>query len=297
MRIIKCRPAALGTKIVLLGVLISICPTYGLGEDLYHIDRYTAYQSRVPAEERAPLDALIQINFPSEIKTIKKAIDHALGPSGYRLDWLASPDAERILSRLSLPEVHRELGLMDIRTAVQTLANDSWQIEVDDVNRVLIISPIVQAVDSADDPWETKMTLRPNPNLGSLDEPVTAHYSSISIRELINVLLPEGWRVSYEVTEAVLEQKVVSHTETTRRQALYELFKEIGLRAYFYPHEGIVVVLDPKPKPVEVGKPYYRPTGSTTQNEELKTITDNSRKIFEALKNIDNLNENTNPPK
>ena len=84
--------------------------------------------------------------------------------------------------------------------------------------------------------------------MGSLDEAVIVHYSSISVKELIEILIPEGWVVHYEVSEAVLNQKLVSHAESSRRNALSSLFKELKLKALFYPGQAVVLVAEKEPR-------------------------------------------------
>lgn len=80
--------------------------------------------------------------------------------------------------------------------------------------------------------------------VGSLDEIVTVHRSSITVKELIELLLPAGWTVHYEVSDMVLNQNLTSHAESSRRHALLALFKEINLKALFYPRDAVVLVIE-----------------------------------------------------
>ena len=103
------------------------------------VDRYTGYKTNATLEEVNPLLVLTQINFPSAIKTVREAIDHALQRSGYRVDWQQSAEAYNVFSALDIPVVHRKLNLMTLKNAIATLAGEAWQLLVDSVNRKLVI--------------------------------------------------------------------------------------------------------------------------------------------------------------
>ena len=103
------------------------------------VDRYTGYKTNATIEESNPLLVITQINFPSNIKTVYEAIDHALQRSGYRVDWQQSAEAYDIFSELEIPRVHKKLNLMTLKDAVATLAGEAWQLLVDSVNRKLVI--------------------------------------------------------------------------------------------------------------------------------------------------------------
>ena len=432
------------------------------------VDRYTGYKTNATIEESNPLLVITQINFPSNIKTVHEAIDHALQRSGYRMDWRQSAEAYDIFSELEIPRVHKKLNLMTLKDAVATLAGEAWQLLVDSVNRKLVIqlhnyvpwhtasksngnepiklssqssvplmtqtrtnrdtidsfipmqtkrhnfrheysgSPSEQSasganiadndvslnsvapnkltanpvhfasdaniadndvslnsvapdeqaansvhfassanvadsdvslnsvapnepaanpvrlasdanvadsdafvnsvtpnelaanrvhslkaemstLDSADlydemsnihrvqytpgyvesshtqlselseqapykgrvaarGLWSVQPVIKAKEGVGSLDEAVIVHYSSISVKELIEILIPEGWAVHYEVSDAILKQKLVSHAESSRRNALFSLFKELNLKALFYPGQAVVLVAEKEPK-------------------------------------------------
>ena len=55
--------------------------------------------------------------------------------------------------------------------------------------------------------WSVQPVIKAKEGVGSLDEPVIVHYSSISVKALIEILIPEGWVVHYEVSDAILKQK------------------------------------------------------------------------------------------
>ncbi len=447
------------------------------------VDRYTGYKTNAALEEINPLLVLTQINFPSAIKTVQQAIDHALKRSGYRVDWQQSSKAYNIFSGLDMPVVHRKLNLMTLKDAIATLAGEAWQLLVDSVNRKLIIQlhayvpwqtaegsngsgthrvypaesissvaqtqadrypfdnsmpaqtelnrypfdnsalaqtelnrypfdnstlaqtelngyssdnsvpalveqkhfqyehpalPVEQSVsdtnmasddvsenavihdkqiadavyfgeaktetfivnnvdshdemqdmphnqyvqrnikpyhvakmsymdnanssdkvpyihrvqyapehseppyanldkqtptkehDTAPDLWSVQSVIKAKEGVGSLDEPVIVHYSSISVKDLIEILIPEGWVVHYEISDVILKQKLVSHAESSRRNALSSLFKELNLKALFYPGQAVVLVAEKEPKSYDyVHSPKFKATDS--QNVDAST--------------------------
>ena len=233
----------------------------------HQTDRYTTYRSGAAIEELNPLAVSTQLNFPPHLKTVQAAIDYALQRSGYSVDWHHSRDAEQIFSQLKLPEVHRQLNLMTVHEVVQTLAGEAWQVSQDVVHRLLSIElrePHLLSLTSREnrptsvyqdsefkseslsgaDVESEPLSVSATPMIGSLDEIVTVHRSSITVKELIELLLPEGWSVHYEVSEQVLSQSLTSHAESSRRHALLALFKEINLKALFYPRDAVVLVVE-----------------------------------------------------
>ncbi|MEX0447991.1 pilus assembly protein PilL, partial [Xenorhabdus sp. SGI246] len=63
------------------------------------------------------------------------AMRYVLRQSGYTL---CAPDKKNdILYRQPLPSVHYQLGPVRLRTALQVMAGPAWQLEVDEVQRVV----------------------------------------------------------------------------------------------------------------------------------------------------------------
>ena len=88
------------------------------------------------AAQRDPLSQIIDIRIPSSLHpTVADALRYALRPSGYSL--CATGSANGVLYRQALPAVQYQLGPMRLRTALQVLAGPAWQLEVDDVQRVV----------------------------------------------------------------------------------------------------------------------------------------------------------------
>ena len=278
--------------------LISLPVMIFAGE--YEADRYTKYRTGASSAELHPLSVVTQLNFPNRIDTVLSAIDYALQTSGYQVDWSESNKARKVLKDLTLPQVHRELSLMTLAEALEVLAGPAWEIKTNSVERVLTIHLAADA-ESRREAEETGVVgVRPlvedKPGIGSLEEVVSVHYSHIAVKDLIEILLPGGWIASYEVPAGVLNTKVTSHAESSRRAALTELFKEINLKAIFYPGEGIALIVSKTDTPIHrlpategsgefTRSSYIEPTSpeSPSALEEVDKLIDDARKLERLL--------------
>lgn len=158
--------------------------------------------------------------------------------------------------------------------------------------------------DVAEDLWSVQPVIKAKESVGSLEEAVIVHYSSISVQELIEILIPEGWVVHYEVSDAVLKQKLVSHAESSRRNALYALFKELNLKALFYPGQAVVLVAEKEPSSFDYSNSIqFNATDSQSSNTpieaasnasessnlqpEVETILQNAKMIKNLMKEME----------
>ncbi|CDM88734.1 PilL N-terminal domain-containing protein [Xenorhabdus bovienii] len=98
--------------------------------------RYLLVSTDPTAAQRDPLSQLMGIHLPtSQNPTVADAMRYALRQSGYAL---CVPDKKNdILYRQPLPSVHAQLGPVRLRTALQVMADPAWQLEVDEVQRVV----------------------------------------------------------------------------------------------------------------------------------------------------------------
>ena len=105
------------------------------GEDII-LNRYSRQNMTAEPQQTDPLSVVIEINFPSTVVTVEDAIDYLLLQSGYR--YLYEDDIEiRNLLSLSLPRVHRNLGPISLRSALETLAGSPWNLVENEVNRTV----------------------------------------------------------------------------------------------------------------------------------------------------------------
>ncbi|MDC9589434.1 PilL N-terminal domain-containing protein [Xenorhabdus sp. XENO-10] len=98
--------------------------------------RYLLVSTNPTEAQRDPLSQLIDIQIPaSQNPTVADAMRYVLRQSGYAL---CVPDKKNdILYRQPLPSVHAQLGPVRLRTALQVMAGPAWQLEVDEVKRVV----------------------------------------------------------------------------------------------------------------------------------------------------------------
>lgn len=100
--------------------------------------RYSTVALGPTAAQAEPLQATITRRFPDPIQTVGQALDAVLRGSGYRLAPAYSADpAMGILRNLPLPEAHRALGPLSLKTILTTLAGPSYRLVTDPVHRLV----------------------------------------------------------------------------------------------------------------------------------------------------------------
>jgi type IV pili sensor histidine kinase/response regulator len=102
------------------------------------VGRYTL-QSTAPTKAQADLlAATVTTRFPVRIQTIGEAVRHLLQNSGYRLASPVALDPEtKALFRLPLPAVHRNLGPLTVRRALEILAGPAFRLVQDPIHRLI----------------------------------------------------------------------------------------------------------------------------------------------------------------
>lgn len=104
--------------------------------EVVRYDRYLLVSTAPQAAQRDPLSLVIDIRIPASLKpTVADAMRYALKQSGYTL--CATGLANGVLYRQPLPAVQYQQGPVRLRTALQVMAGPAWQLEVDDVQRVV----------------------------------------------------------------------------------------------------------------------------------------------------------------
>lgn len=110
--------------------------TYGRAPEVVRYDRYLLVSTDPQAAQQDPLSQIIDIRIPPSVQpTVADAMRYALKQSGYSL--CQTGPANGVLYRQPLPAVQYQLGPMRLRTALQVMAGAAWQLEVDDVQRVV----------------------------------------------------------------------------------------------------------------------------------------------------------------
>ncbi|OTA16803.1 type IV pilus biosynthesis protein PilL [Xenorhabdus vietnamensis] len=109
---------------------------YGPAQEVVRYGRYVLVSTNPTAVQRDPLSQLIEVHIPASLNpTVADAMRYVLRQSGYTL--CAPENTNEILYRQPLPSVHAQLGPVRLRTALQVMAGPAWQLEVDEVQRVV----------------------------------------------------------------------------------------------------------------------------------------------------------------
>nr|WP_310615676.1 PilL N-terminal domain-containing protein [Pantoea cypripedii] len=109
---------------------------YAHQPEVVRYDRYVLVSTDPIAAQRDPLSQIINISIPaSQNPTVADALRYALKQSGYSL--CATGPANGVLYRQPLPAVHHQFGPIRLRTVLQILAGPAWQLEIDNVQRVV----------------------------------------------------------------------------------------------------------------------------------------------------------------
>ena len=102
------------------------------------VARYSEIKFHPSDVQRDPLLSQVQSRVPDELSQVGEAVDWLLVPAGYRLTRAtdASPNLAELMA-LPLPDVHRSLVGLPVRTALQTLAGPAFILVEDPVHRLV----------------------------------------------------------------------------------------------------------------------------------------------------------------
>ena len=102
------------------------------------VGRYSLITATPTQAQAALLAATMTVRFPERIQTVGEAVPYLLQRSGYRLATTESigPDTVALFA-LPLPAVHRDLGPMTVRDALEILAGPAFHLVKDPVHRLI----------------------------------------------------------------------------------------------------------------------------------------------------------------
>jgi type IV pili sensor histidine kinase/response regulator len=109
--------------------------------------RYTVLTPSPTHEQTHILDVIIHVTLPEEdLATVGQAIRYLLKRSGYQLVQPSrlSPDVRSLFAK-PIPRIHRQLGPMPLRDALNTLATPAFRLIDDPVHRVISFQRIALA--------------------------------------------------------------------------------------------------------------------------------------------------------
>ena len=100
--------------------------------------RYSMVSSAPTQAQSELLEASVTVQLPDRIQTIGETVRYLLQRSGYRLAASESTAPETLaLFALPLPAVHRHLGPMTLRDALETLAGPAFHLVQDPAHRLI----------------------------------------------------------------------------------------------------------------------------------------------------------------
>lgn len=109
--------------------------------------RYTLVEVGATSDQQDLLNQIIDITIPTPPQkqniTVADAMHYVLLNSGYRLC-----ESEQIsaFNYFQLPLAHRHLGPITLKEALMVLAGESWQMQVDQQNRLICFSNHAQII-------------------------------------------------------------------------------------------------------------------------------------------------------
>ena len=106
---------------------------------LVNTERYTRVSQEPLPEQLDLLSVTISTKIPSSLKTVKQAIDFLLMRSGYvLLDLSEQSTATKIMMGNNIPDAHRQIQMMPLRSALSMLAGKAFELRENDVYRTVM---------------------------------------------------------------------------------------------------------------------------------------------------------------
>ena len=105
-----------------------------IASEFERVNRYSLHELTAESSQVDLLSAVIETRFPPFVETVGTAIDYVLHRSGYR--HVTTEEIESTLE-LPLPDSHRSIGPVDVRTAVRTIVGQTWKLHEDSGKRIL----------------------------------------------------------------------------------------------------------------------------------------------------------------
>ena len=119
-----------------MGAYVVISPPLQASE--VQVGRYSALRAMPTVAQADLLSTIITVRFPEHIQTLGEAVHYLLQRSGYRLaEHHAANSATADLLALPLPAVHRNLGPILLKQALETLVGPMFRLVQDPVHRLI----------------------------------------------------------------------------------------------------------------------------------------------------------------
>lgn len=118
-------------------VLLFLMPP-AIAEEEVQVGRYSSVRPVPTAEQVDIFQSISKVEFPDSVKTVGDAIKHVLDDQGFQIASKDKiPDKLNVLLGLKLPESHRSLGPMSLKSMLETLAGPVWFVVQDPIHRLV----------------------------------------------------------------------------------------------------------------------------------------------------------------
>ncbi|MCX4030191.1 LysM peptidoglycan-binding domain-containing protein [Endozoicomonas sp. SM1973] len=105
-------------------------------DKVVRLDRYTLQKAEPTADQQHLLSVMVNMRFPSQVKTVGDALEWVLMRSGYRLEQPSEHNPYLFsLYSLKLPSIHRRIGPATLEDVLNVLAGDGYQLAINPVIR------------------------------------------------------------------------------------------------------------------------------------------------------------------
>lgn len=135
-----------------VGTFVAISPQLHASD--VQVGRYSVLRALPTAAQADLLSTTITVRFPERIQTLGEAARYLLQRSGYRLaDNYAANSETADLLLLPLPAVHRNLGPIMLRQALETLVGPVFRLVQDPEHRLIsfeLCTPVKRATHEPD---------------------------------------------------------------------------------------------------------------------------------------------------
>ncbi len=143
-----------------VGAYVTISPQLHASE--VQVGRYSALRAMPTAAQADLMSTTVTVRFPGRIQTVGEAVRYLLQRSGYRLaDHHTTNSATADLLGLPLPAVHRNLGPIMLKQALETLVGPVFRLVQDPVHRLISFELCMPARRATHEPDSSLITEDP----------------------------------------------------------------------------------------------------------------------------------------
>ena len=126
------------TKLVMILVLLFSMSVVLQANESVQTARYTQVSLEPAREMKNPLDVVINVQIPKKMNLVGESIQYLLQRSGYLIkdpSEIPSHSEMYVLFSLPIPAQHRAMGTLRLRTALEVLIGDAYQMHISEVTR------------------------------------------------------------------------------------------------------------------------------------------------------------------